>query len=201
MKTKETRSPLAAAVDDLEHTLRELDRHATEAQRHPLDSEKHLQQVASSLRQLGELEGALQERMAQLTTALGALGEMQQRVVSGAAARANELQARHNVFLALMERSAALGTQAGELQTHLAAVSAGGGEGDVDVASVVDKVAALVIDAEALEAKATEDNFVDVVKHARSLRQQLSAAHTGLLRRVEKAQTKPATPPTTTSSS
>lgn len=194
MKTKETKSPLATAVDDLEHTLRELERHASEAQRHPLDSEKHLQQVASSLRQLGELEGALQERMAQLTSALGALGEMQQRVVTGAAARANELQQRHNVFLALMERSAALGTQAGELQTHLAALTGGGGgSDDIDVGSVVDRVAALVIEAEALEGKAAEDGFVDVVKHARSLRQQLSAAHGGLLRRLEKTQPKPST--------
>lgn len=195
MKTKELKSPLATAVDDLEHTLRELERHATEAERHPLDSEKHLQQVASSLRQLGELEGALQERMGQLTAALGALGEAQQRIVTGAAARANELQARHNVFLALMERSAALGTQAGELQTHLAALAS---SGDVDVGAVVDKVAGLVIEAEALEAKAEEDGFVDVVKHARSLRQQLSAAHAGLLRRLEKIAPK-APAPTTTS--
>lgn len=193
MKSKETRSPLVTAVEDLEHTLRELDRHATEAQRHPLDSEKHMQQVASALRQLGELEGALQERMGQLTQALGALGEMQQRVVGAAAARANELQERHNVYLGLMERSAGLGTQAGELQTHLASLA---GSGDVDVGGVVDRVAALVIEAEALEAKAEEDGFVDVVKHTRSLRQQLSAAHNGLLRRIEKVQ--PKTPTNTT---
>ena len=153
-----------------------------------------MQQVASALRQLGELEGALQDRMAQLTSALGALGEMQQRVVGAAAVRANELQERHNVYLGLMERSAGLGTQAGELQAHLASLA--GGSGDVDVGGVVDRVAALVIEAESLEAKAEEDGFVDVVKHTRSLRQQLSAAHAGLLRRIDKVQ--PKTTSTTT---
>ncbi|MDP2342342.1 MAG: hypothetical protein Q8O67_15410 [Deltaproteobacteria bacterium] len=181
---KEQPSDLVAAVEALEHELLQLDRHAEQALRQPLNSEKHLQQVASSLGAIGAMEGRLGECMGQLMTALQGLAARQQEKLNVASARADELKARHQIFQALMQRYTGLGTSANELQALATAASSSSPAEALP--SLIEKLAALVAESEALEAQATADDFVDLVRHARSLRQQLSAAHLALTRKIEK---------------
>ena len=182
---KQEPSELVAAVEALEHELLQLDRHTEQALRHPLNSEKHLQQVASSLGAIGAMEGRLGECMGQLMTALQGLAARQQQKLAVATKRADELKARHGVFQALMERYTGLGTSAAALQELATTASAGTAPAEA-LPELIEKLAGLVTEAEALKAAAGDDDFVDLVRHAGSLRQQLSAAHLALTRRIEK---------------
>lgn len=191
--SKDQPSKLAQAVEALEDELRELDRHTADALRHELNSEKHLQQVASSLSAIGGMEGKLREAMERLMGALNDLGSRQQQQMDVASKRANELQARHDVFQALMRRYASLGTAATDLQALLQQLASeappADGEGPKpaeQLPAILEKLASLVAEAEALESQAESDNFTDLVRYARSLRQQLASAHSTMTRRLEK---------------
>jgi ABC-type transporter Mla subunit MlaD len=195
---KDERSSLAQAVESLEDELRELDRHTEAALKHELNSEKHLQQVASSLSSIGAMESRLREAMERLMGALNELGTRQQKQMDVASQRANELQARHEVFQALMQRYASLGAAAQELQTHLVQLAEVPAEGEAPadaLPTILDKLASLVAEAEGLESQAEKDDFIDLVRYARSLRQQLASAHSTMTRRLEKM---PRAQPTTT---
>lgn len=188
-KKDEPGSALARAVEGLEDELRELDRHTADALKHELNSEKHLQQVAGSLAAIGAMEGRLREAMNRLMGALNDLGARQQKQMDVASQRANELQARHEVFQGLMQRYAALGTAAQELQQHLQKLSEVPAEGEAPadaIPTVIEKLASLVAEAEGLESAAETAGFTDLVRYARSLRQQLASAHVTMTRRLEK---------------
>jgi ABC-type transporter Mla subunit MlaD len=186
---KDERSSLAQAVDALEDELRELDRHTDAALKHELNSEKHLQQVASSMGAIGARESRLRGAMERLMGALNELGTRQQRQMDVASQRANELQARHEVFQALMQRYASLGAAAQELQAHLVKLAEVPADGEAPaeaLPAILEKLAGLVAEAEGLESQSEKDNFIDLVRYARSLRQQLASAHTTMTRRLEK---------------
>ncbi len=184
MKTKEP-SKLAQAVEALEDELRQLDRHTEAALKHELNSEKHLQQVASSLQAIGAMDSRLREAMNALMGALSELGQRQQTQMDVASARANALQARHELFQGLMTRYGALGVAAQELQAHLAQLTDADSP-EAALPTIIEKLASLVGEAEGLESSAEEQNFIDLVRHARSLRQQLASAHVTMMRRLEK---------------
>ncbi len=192
MTKKEDQSALAAAVDALEYELLQLSRHTEQALKVPLNSEKHLQQVASSLGAIGAMEGALNSSMGRLMQALTELGQRQQQQMDLASARADELRERHLVFQELMKSYAALGASAQELLGLLGSFSTTTSDHDnvggvaEALTGITHKMAGLVAEAEGLESAAAEKDFVDLVKHARSLRQQLAAAHISMLRRLEK---------------
>lgn len=201
MTKKDDRSPLAAAVDALEFELLQLSRHTEQALKVPLNSEKHLQQVASSLGAIGAMEGSLNSSMGRLMSALTELGQRQQSQMDQASARADELKQRHLVFQELMKSYAALGASAQDL---LGLLGSFGNVTDQDapasvadaLTGITDKLAGLVAEAEGLEAQAAEKDFLDLVKHARSLRQQLASAHITMMRRLEKIELpKSTTPP------
>src|SRR5688572_5099002 len=159
---KDERSSLAQAVEALEDELRELDRHTEAALKHELNSEKHLQQVAGSLSSIGAMESRLRGAMERLMGALNELGTRQQKQMDIASNRANELQARHEVFQALMQRYASLGAAAQELQAHLQKLAEVPAEGEAPADAlpvILDKLASLVAEAEGLESQAETDNF------------------------------------------
>jgi hypothetical protein len=179
-KRKEASSKLQEAVAAVESEFLELERLTADALRHPLNSEKHIQQTASSLQGISGMEVRLRTAMAALAAALDELGAKQGQRIAEAAKRAEELRARHEVFLALMSRFRALGTSAVELQTSLAQSN---DPTRVD-ARVVDEVANLAREAESLEKSAEADDFTDVARHASSLRQQLASLHVKLVRKL-----------------
>jgi hypothetical protein len=170
-------SPLLAAVHVLEQELLELARRAEQANRHPLNSEKHLKQTASSLQGIGEMEERLRAAMAQLAHALDNLGSRQQTLLHKAAVRAGKLRARHEVLAELMTSFRAVAASAGEIQQLMEVDGA-------ELGTIVDKMAVLVSNAEAVEAKAVADDFVDVVREARSLRQRLSSTNASIMRKL-----------------
>ena len=146
------------------------------------------------------MESRLREAMNRLMGALNDLGQRQQKQMDTASERATELQARHEVFQGLMARYGALGVAAQELQEHLQKLSDVPVDGEAPVAAlptILEKLAGLVAEAEGLEAAAGEADFVDLERHARSLRQQLASAHVTMIRRIEKMQPREGKPATT----
>jgi hypothetical protein len=85
-----------------------------------------------------------------------------------------------------MQRMAALGTQAQALQGTLEKATTDGAQAETLV-DVVTSLASMVGEAEALEAAAREQDFIDVVRNATSLRQQLSSAHSKMQKRITAA--------------
>lgn len=184
MKNKDEPSNLVAAVNALELELLNLERLTEAALRHPLNSEKHIQQTASSLQGIGAMEERLKSAMGQLMTALNELGQKQQQHVVSASARADELKARHDVFVSLMLRFTALGQSAAEIQ---AALENAGDDSASVLVDVMGKLGALANDAVDLEKAAEDADFIDVTRNARSLRQQLQSAVASMGKRVGSA--------------
>ncbi|HEY4221219.1 MAG TPA: hypothetical protein VGO62_07745, partial [Myxococcota bacterium] len=138
-------------------------------------------QTTASLQGIGGVEGRVRAAMTELASALAELGARQQDRIQRAAARAEELRARHGVFTALMQSYAALGASVTELQAKLADLGEGAQQA---LPAIVLDVANLLAEADALEARAKSDDFVDIGRHATSLRQQLGSLHASLSRRV-----------------
>jgi len=119
---------LAAAAEDLDRELSRYEALAGRIQHERLDSEKNLHQAARALSELEQSEGRLGEHLRALVDAIATARERQEKQSQGVRARAEQIRQRTESLTQLLERLAALGAAAGDVNRLVQQVAASAGE-------------------------------------------------------------------------
>jgi hypothetical protein len=177
-----TPGPLTAAAAALDAELvryEELSRGLAET---PLDSQKNLQRSKNAMEECAESERRLSAALATLLEAMNAAQKRQERAMQETLSAAQRVQARVSEFAAFMERFAALGLRARDLNVPVAEIlekrATGGDAGDLlgGLKDVVEKMTQISEDAEAAAKDAQAAGWVDVARDADALKQQVQSA-------------------------
>jgi DNA repair exonuclease SbcCD ATPase subunit len=178
---------LARAADDFEQELSRYERLCSELARTRIQSEKSLTRKRRLLEEFSEREAELGARLKGLLGAIHNARERQQRCIETAVAAANELQERAAQFSELMASVAALGERARIVSQPASELTAGAD--DKATAGVIapldhvnEQLDSVARDADAIARSADEQDWPEVARDVRSLRQQLSAMHAKLSR-------------------
>lgn len=180
------RSPLVEAAELLDEELQRVGALSREAQRLPLVSRKNLERTGERLAELARADERIGPLLQRLLAAVSEIAARQQEDGARLEARAGELQRRRETYQRLLERYAALGAAAQELNQGLQALprprDAGGPHAvDADALERVRaEVSALVASAAAMSEAARAEDFEELARDADGLRQALLAARNKL---------------------
>ncbi|HEX6243078.1 MAG TPA: hypothetical protein VFZ61_19325 [Polyangiales bacterium] len=178
---------LASAADEFEQELTRYERLTNELSRTRIQSEKSLTRKRKLLEEFSEREAELGARLKGLLTAIHAARERQQRCIDSAVAAANELQDRAAQYSELMAQVATLGARARQVSQPAGELTARADDSaTAAVLAPLDEVNAqldsVVQDTEIIARSADEQDWPEVARDVRSLRQQLSSMHAKLTR-------------------
>lgn len=180
------RSPLVEAAEALDEELQRVGALSREAQRLPLDTRKNLERTGERLAELARVDERIGPLLQRLLAAVSEIAARQQEDGARLEARAGELQRRRETYQRLLERYAALGAAAQELNQGLQALprprDAGGPHGvDADALERIRaEVSTLVASAAAMSEAARAEDFDELARDADGLRQALLAARNKL---------------------
>jgi chromosome segregation ATPase len=185
---------LAGAADHFEQELARYERLSGELARTTVHSEKSLGRKRRLLEEFTESETELGARLKALLTAMNEARERQQRGMETALAAATELRERALLFSELMAKVAALGERARSAsQPAEPLLLQADDKASAAALAPLDQISAqirdVLLDAEAIAATAAEQNWPEIVRDVKSLRQQLSSMNakvTGLRADVAK---------------
>jgi ATPase subunit of ABC transporter with duplicated ATPase domains len=198
-KPSET-SPLVAAAEAFDESLRRFAALAEGLRSTSLDSSHGLGRAADALKEVADCEEDLQAQARTLIGALTTARENQEAQSELVRSRALEIQARSGEYAALLGRFEAIGVEASELNTvtqKLASQRKIGerlgeqGLNETDVSSLLselgeieERMAGVVTTSEGLAKDARRADFDDLHRKTDALRQQLLAARNriGLLK-------------------
>jgi hypothetical protein len=193
-------SPLVAAAEAFDESLRRFAALAEGLRSSSLDSSHGLGRAADALKEVADCEEELQVRARTLIAALGTAREAQERQTELVRTRALEIQARSGEYAALLGRFEAIGVDAAELNTVTQRLASqrklvdrpgeqGLSEGDVstllsELGEIEERMAGVVTTSEGLANDARSADFDDLHRKTDALRQQLLAARNriGLLK-------------------
>jgi hypothetical protein len=193
-------SPLVAAAEAFDESLRRFAALAEGLRSSSLDSSHALGRAADALKEVADCEEDLQSRAKTLIAALGAAREAQEGQTELVRSRALEIQARSGEYAALLGRFEAIGVDAAELNTVTQRLASqrklgekpadqGLSEGDVssllsELGEIEERMAGVVTTSEGLANDARSADFDDLHRKTDALRQQLLAARNriGLLK-------------------
>jgi len=172
---------LASAAEDLDRELSRYEALAGRIQHERLDSDLH--QAARALSELEQSEGRLGEHLRALVDAIATARERQEKQSQGVRARAEQIRQRTESLTQLLERLAALGAAAGDVNRLVQQVAASAGEAgaperidDAAFREIQDRLGRLAEDSGELARAAQADEFGDLGTQAESLRLQLLSA-------------------------
>lgn len=175
--------PLTAAAAAFERELQQYERITSELSRTTVRSQKTLSRTQRLLSESTQCEEALGVRLRALLEAMNGARETQQRCMEQTLASARGLQARANEFTALLERVAALGTQARETSEPAARVleQSTGPESGADLVRSLeelgDRMSGIIKEAEIIARDAEQGDWPDISRDVQGLKQQVQAAH------------------------
>ncbi len=197
-------SPLVAAAEAFDESLRRFAALAEGLRSTSLDSSHGLGRAADALKEVADCEEDLQTRAKTLIAALGAAREAQEAQTELVRSRALEIQARSEEYATLLGRFEAIGVDAAELNTVTQRLASqrklgdkladrpgeqGLSEGDVssllsELGEIEERMAGVVTTSEGLANDARRADFDDLHRKTDALRQQLLAARNriGLLK-------------------
>ena len=189
-------SPLVAAAEAFDESLRRFAALADGLRSTSLDSSHGLGRAADALKEVADCEEDLQSRARTLIGALGAAREAQEGQAELVRTRALEIQARSGEYAALLGRFEAIGVDAAELNTVTQRLASqrklseqGLSEGDVStllaqLGEIEERMASVVSTSEGLANDARSAHFDELHRKTDALRQQLLAARNriGLLK-------------------
>ncbi len=174
---------LVAAAQTIENHQKRLEELARALQKTKLQTEKNISRAAR------ELQDALaqQEELAVSLRALGEamlhMQERQQAAVNALSDRAVEIQARRMRLSELMIRYASLGSKAAELLESMSATVVGQGAQGEAVVQATKRLDSIIEEAKSLSREAREEDFTEVAHEAdvlkqkfQNIRNQLSSA-------------------------
>ena len=174
---KKESSPLVDAAEELEAELERFEGIVAESLRAGLDSQKGLERAADMLKAVVAADQRIAEKVGTLVAAVQATRARREDRAAAVGRRAQEIEARSQVYAGLMGDYRAIGAAAGELTQKLVAVGgASTSEREAALAAARDAVGELAARAKALAEQAQQENFQDVARSAEQLRQQLHAA-------------------------
>jgi hypothetical protein len=178
-------SELTAAAEQLEADLRRFESLTDSLEKAPLNTEKQLERAAGLVQEVATLDEKLGIHVQALATAIGHARERQHAQSQRVHAVAQSLEQRTQVFQGLLEKYAALGRAAGELNQFASTVAfkqkdgAAPSEGAELVAgmqALIQRMGDVTAHAESLVQAAEQAEFTDMARQADALRQQLLAA-------------------------
>jgi hypothetical protein len=189
-------SPLVAAAEAFDESLRRFAALADGLRSTSLDSSHGLGRAADALKEVADCEEDLQSRARTLIGALGTAREAQEGQAELVRTRALEIQARGGEYAALLGRFEAIGVDAAELNTVTQRLASqrklgeqGLSEGDVssllsELGEIEERMASVVSSSEGLANDARSAHFDELHRKTDALRQQLLAARNriGLLK-------------------
>jgi chromosome segregation ATPase len=183
-RDKDDPSDLVRAAEALDLELKRFEDASESLEHLSLTSEKALQKAAKHLKEIVETEDRLGASVQALLAALNAARERQQKQAGAAQKYAQALQDRTAAFQRLLERYAALGSAAGEINELMQAL--GGSNGSSlgkpapDAYEKIDRaderLEQISKDADTLARQAQAEEFAELARHADSLKQQLVTA-------------------------
>jgi chromosome segregation ATPase len=188
-------SPMATAAAAFEDELRRLAALTADLVRTPLSSDKALLRAKKALTESSESQARLATRLQEVVAAIDGARLKQEACLKQLVEAAERVQGRAREFSVLVERFAALGQRAREVNDPVRAVVARKEEGApvsevlAGLREVLDRTETLVAEADALAKDARESDWPDVARETDSLKQQMQAARNRLLqaeRSVEK---------------
>ena len=193
-------SPLVAAAEAFDESLRRFATLAEGLRTTSLDSSHGLGRAADALKEVADCEEDLQARAKTLIAALATAREAQEGQTELVRNRALEIQARSGQYAELLGRFEAIGVDAAELNTVTQRLASqrklgekpgdqGLSEGDVssllsELGEIEERMAGVVTTSEGLANDARSADFDDLHRKTDALRQQLLAARNriGLLK-------------------
>lgn len=176
-------TPLATAAEAFEHELSRYERISLELKRTTVTSQKSLHRTQKLLSDSAESEEALGVQLQGLLQAMNGAREKQQSCMEWALAAAQALQTRATSFNELLSRVSTLGERAREVGQPIATIvseKAQGASADQLLSrlnALSEQMLEIVTEANAIERTATDDQWPEIAKDVRSLRQQVQSAH------------------------
>ncbi|HEY7375097.1 MAG TPA: hypothetical protein VIF57_23245 [Polyangia bacterium] len=178
-------SPLVAAAEAFDGTLRRFAALTDGLRKGTLDSQRNLERAAETLKEVAGCEEELQVHAQALMTALGGARDAQQAQAEAVRVRALEIQARSEELARLMRGFEAIGKDAAALNASAQQLAARkrtademvkDGELLAGLDELQERMTAVLGGGEQLAAEARRADFEDLSRKIDSLRQQILAA-------------------------
>jgi len=160
---------LSEAALALDRELRRFEDLADQAERLKLTTERSVERATEALTRAAESQDRIQAHVQQLVAAVGSARQKQEADAAALMARAQQIAARRKEFADVLQRMAALGQMAKEVQDALKA----GPDGIDELQSRMQKIADEAAD---IALTARQKEMEDVARQADGLRQQILAA-------------------------
>lgn len=189
-------SPLVAAAEAFDESLRRFSALSETLRRGALESRANLERAGEVLKEVATSEEELQAHARALVAALGTARDAQQSEAEQVQARAQEIQARTEIYAGIRARFEEMGNDAAGLNTLAQALASRRGIADQslrdselpallsELDELRERMTGVAEAAAQLEADARGARFEDLARNGDSLRQQLLSARNriGLLR-------------------
>jgi len=178
--SKNAESPLLAAARVLSDDLERFEKLSGELSRLVINSDKTLQRAARGLLDCSEHEAKLAESLRNFAKAMQGMQETQQRCVEQTALAAERVRQRQEQRARLQERLLSLSHSAGGIGQLAAAASDAPASASADVLvqlqEVTQRLERVIAEASDIAELAHVDDWSDVERDTRTLKQQLLAA-------------------------
>jgi prophage DNA circulation protein len=165
----EEKNDLSESALALDRELRKFEELAEQAARMKLNSEKGLERATEALTRAAESQERIQGHVQRLVAAVGAARDKQESDARALMARAEEIANRRKEFAEVLQRMAALGKMAKEVQEALQA-------GPADFVAVQDRMQRIADEAGGIVQAAQEKGMEDVARQAEVLQKQVLSA-------------------------
>ncbi len=167
-------SELVVAAQTIENDQRRLEDLAYALEKTKLQSEKTINRAGRELQEALEQQEQLAVSLRALGQAMAKMQERQQAAVAALRTRAEQIQARRARLAELMMRYAALGAKAAELlQTVSATLESADKQAAITIAQ--DHLSPVIEEATALSKTAREEDFTEIAHEADVLKQKFQA--------------------------
>lgn len=183
-------SGLLAAAEALDAELRRFELLADAIGREHLNSEKNVKRAGQRLQELVECHSRLSAQVQSLIGALDHVRTRQEAQALAVSERANEIRARAEILGNLVGQFETLRAEAAQLTAPLQQLAATGTEATVDqkrvaLAGALDAIDvqlhAVAARTDGLVEAATAEHFLDLARHAESLRTQLQSTRNKII--------------------
>jgi polyhydroxyalkanoate synthesis regulator phasin len=181
MTTPKADLSLAEAAAAFERELANYEKLSLELARSPVRSEKTLSRARKVLNDAGDSEAELGRKLEDLSKAMVHARDRQQACMARIQEAMQGAQARADEFTALLERVAALGNKARDVNEPVARVLAARSSGEdpatllASLSEVDSRMQDVVSDAETIFEDANKGDWPEVAKDVKSLQQQVQS--------------------------
>ena len=185
--TKNVQGPLAAAAAALEGELRRYEETVTELDKLPLTSDKTLQRARKVLEDCAGHQEKLAVLLPAFAQAMQQAQHRQQQCMDATAEGTEKIRTRFEQRMALLERVAALGQRAQDINAPGAAVMSGQDENQSptqllkSLEDVNARTEAVIAEADAVHRLAEDGDWQDIARDTDALKQQLQSARNKVL--------------------